>query len=271
VPMSVSNWHCWPVLGLVLLMALSLFSGSAQAGAWAQPKGQGQIILGWSQHRFQTQSALPSARKAENAMYWEYGLHDRVTLIGRFGFEEWLIPTTRFVRTPAGGEQQDFILTRDRWSPIEFGARVEVFRTEQWVTSMQVLYVSSTEPLFETSRLSQEAREGFELRSLVGRSFGKGAYFEGQLGWLSGGVEELALDMTYGQPVFSELEILVQSFSVWRSADELWPEASQNRLQLSLIVPAWDGAKVQLSVTETLASDGLANERAYGVSIWRRF
>lgn len=74
---------------LALAGLLAISGGPAHAGAWTREKGEGLAIFGLSIHQL-----LPSENydgfnrvKNEASLYAEYGLSDRITLVGRLAWQ----------------------------------------------------------------------------------------------------------------------------------------------------------------------------------------
>lgn len=82
---------------LALAGVLAFAGGHAHAGAWTREKGQGLAIFGLSIHQL-----LPSQNydgfdrlKNEASLYVEYGLTDRITLVGRLAWQSMQITDTQ--------------------------------------------------------------------------------------------------------------------------------------------------------------------------------
>lgn len=269
--MFFARWQVQGVFVLAISLVAGLWTSEARAGAWTQKQGEGLLLLDWTQQSFETPRSSGNARKTENALYAEYGFHDRVSVVARLAFEEWTLPTSVYVQTPSGGEQKQVTLSRQRWAAHELGARFQLYRSAQWASSVQAVYLTASEPLLDTIRLTQEAQSGYELRAALGRSLGLRSYFQSQISHRHAGVQDLKLDLTYARPLWGEVELMVQTHSLWRQADTQWPMAEHHRVQLSLIVPLSDHVRLQMRALDTVSSDGLATERAYGFTLWRRF
>lgn len=267
--MSIVGWYVQGMCALTI--SLGLWASDAQAGAWTQKRGEGLVLMAWTQQSFETPGRSERARKTENALYAEFGVHDRVSLVGRLAFEEWTLPTSLFVQTPSGGEQRQVTLSRQRWAAHELGARYQLYQTAQWASSVQAIYVTASDPLLDTIRLTQEARNGYEVRGSLGRGLGASSYFQSQISYRAAGLQGVKLDLTYARPLWGEIELMAQSHSLWRQADEQWPAAELHRLEMSLIIPVSDHVRLQVRALDTVSNDGLADERAYGFTLWRRF
>lgn len=269
--MSIVIWRVQSMCALIIGISPAFCASEAQAGAWTQKRGDGLVLLAWTQQSFETPGQAERARKIENALYAEYGFHDRVTLVARLAYEEWTLPTSLYVQTPSGGEQRQVTVSRQRWAAHDLGVRYQLHQTAQWASSVQATYVTASEPLLDTLRLTQEAQNGYELQASSGCSLGLRSYFQGQISYRDAGVQDFKLDLTYARPLWGETELMIQTHSLWRSADAQWSAAEHHRLQASLIVPVSDHVRLQVQALDTLSNDGLADERAYGFTLWRRF
>ena len=81
--------------GVAGLAAALMLARAAHAGAWTQEKSEGLLILGVSIHEL-----LPAAGydafdrlKGELSVYGEYGLSDRVTVVGRAAWQSMQVTT----------------------------------------------------------------------------------------------------------------------------------------------------------------------------------
>jgi len=261
---------------LVCLAVLTPFMAMprAWAGAWTQQAGKGLLISSASHHRFDLPDAGYGYSKFETALYLEYGLTERMTLLGRLARE------TRFHQAPSstGKSGSRAVLSVQTVSAAlgdsEIGLRRRLASGANLTVSAQTALVRfSAEP---NPLLNAEARWGADMRLQAGRSLGQAVFIDAQLGRRSdwrGDRHETRLDLTLGLRPRGRWLIMAQTYSAWGEAG--WSAYRRpyesHRLHLSVTAPVSERLSLQIGATNSAYSDSLAPESAYMVSVWREF
>lgn len=120
-----------------------------------------------------------------------------------------------------------------------------------------------------------DGESAYEFRALWGRGLDGNRFWDVQLAhrWRGGrDLNEARLDLTYGFEPVTDWQLLAQSFSVWSVERERpgAPEFDQHKLQLS-VRRAWGEVEIQAGGFFTPAGRNALDERAFFVSVWRRF
>lgn len=260
------------VVGLLaLLLALS---PSAYAGAWTQAEGKGLILSSLGHHDFELEAEGFGYAKLESALYLEYGLTDRVTLVGRLSQE------TRFHRSRIELNKRGSVFVQSvttvtsALGESELGVRVGLGERLGWTLSAQGALVRfSREP---QSLPETPAGWGADARLQLGRSLGSSAFVDMALAhradW-DGGHEETRVDLGVGVRPAENWLLLAQSYSAWGEAASTAYRSryESHRVHLSVIAPVREGLSLQLGVINSVATDRRAPETAYMVTLWREF
>lgn len=146
--------------GLVLAMA----APSAQAGAWSQPKGKGQMILKAEVMRASRgydprgdTTPLPQTRTDRSlGLFSEYGVTDRLTVQLK---GDWQSGEDAFVDYSGRG-------------PVELGLTWQAYRDRHTAVSLSVGYSVSGEGRNAGYAAPGAGSEDWEVRIAAGRSFG---------------------------------------------------------------------------------------------------
>lgn len=196
------------VRGLIIGVLAAAVSGSAQAGAWPMPKGEGQAIT-----RYERQTAreafdldgkgqpIPSRWDDSSTVFVEYGLSDRLTFQGKLGY----------------ARGSDEFTGYEGASPAELGLRWRALRRGRTVVSVYGGAISPGEGE-NAVYVSRKPSDGeLELRLLVGRSgryLKLPVFMDVQLArmWRFGAADETRLDMTMGVELTRDWLILMQSY-----------------------------------------------------------
>ncbi|GGB83737.1 hypothetical protein [Glycocaulis alkaliphilus] len=258
----------WVIAACVPLLA-GVLAGEAQAGAWTQKRGEGVLLTGYSTH-WLTAPGGTQLRKSEISFYAEYGLVDRVTLVGRFALQS--LSETR--AAPDEVADTAFSNALVAVGGTEAGVRLRLLETGPWVLSAQL---SRTFESGGENRNNQRFGTGggdVETRLLAGRAFGRDGFADIQLARRSlaeRGGEEWRFDSALGVPVSPRWRIITETFSVRASRQPGGPAYSGHRVQLSAVYDAPAGFSVSAGVLGTLQTDNSARERAAFTRLWRRF
>lgn len=258
------------------LAVLFTVHGRAEAGAWAQKRGEGLIISTLSWHELAAPGDRAILHKQEAALYGEYGLTSRITLVGRFalqGFTEEPAPDSAQAKS---GKSKPAASALYAIGGSELGARLALFEHERWAGAVQIV---STLPSAGENRNNAQPGEGggdIDARLLLGRAIGEAGFAEFQLGYRERGEDadgEVRLDTAFGWPVTGRVSAHLQTYSVWSSGVDItrFREFSGHRLQLSLIADLGRGRYAQLGAISTVRAHQMAEENAVLAAIWQRF
>lgn len=253
--------------GLVLLaVMLATVTSPAEAGAWPQKKREGLLLTGFSWHWLNAPGGS-SVTKTEYSFYGEYGLTDRITLIGRMAFQS-------LEETRPSGEDEALANALFAIGGTEAAVRMRLASHERWMLSGQVL---TTFRSGGENRINARFGTGggdVEFRALLGRSIGEDGFADIQIArrdraGRSG--EEWRIDVTAGTAVTDRWRVMAQTFSLYAEARPDAAGYDGHRAQLSVIYDMPSGFSVSLAALGTLSARNLAEERAALLSIWRRF
>lgn len=255
-----------------LCFGVMLAPQGAQAGAWPQAPGSGQIILtatyDLAVKGFDRDGALRDPvryEKTELSAFVEYGLFSRVTLVGRAALQDVTI------QTPAGREQ------REGFAASEIGVRVLALRRARDVLSVQgTLIVPGVVENVSDLRLG-EGQYDYEPRLLYGRSFralGGDGFAEAQFGWRfrSGAPpDEARVDLTLGLTRGKWMG-LAQVFGL-RGTNASPPRRDYDsvKLQASIVYEIAAGTRVQAGAFHTVWGRSIVQEMAAFAALWRAF
>jgi hypothetical protein len=236
------------VLARVSIFALALTPTAAQAGAWTQAEGHGQVLVtatgSQADQSFDasgnTQSR-PRYSKAELQALLEYGVTDWLTAI--------LLPGLQRVDIAGPVEAR-----RTGLGYTEFGGQARLLQGDlsgnAWVFSVQT--TARVPGTFDTGNPAAIGYTGVEidLRGLLGISFDAGgwpAFVDLQLGqrFRTGGPpNETRVDLTFGLRTAPQWLLLAQSFNVIAqgSGDPPFTNTNYYKLQFSVLydlTPQW--------------------------------
>jgi protein XagA len=260
-------------MGAAMALLAALRPLSAEAGAWLQPEGQGQIIFnptvmsaGGRFDRSGRSERIDRFVKQDNVTLVEYGARPNVTLVLQLG--------NRGEAYPIEGAVQ-----RVYTSLIGAGARLELWRGERFALSVQATAATG----FERATPSLDRRFGVrseaDARLLAGYSFDIGewpAFVEAQMGyrWRSGRfADEARLDLTFGFRPFDRLQILLQSFNsaALQGQDVPRERPRQHKLQASAVFDVTANWSVQAGVFTSVAGRQSLKEQGVLLGVWRKF
>lgn len=250
------------------LIALMLLTGPAHgAGPWPREPGEKLLIPAYTYSEFnQSGSGVDYAfSKREVSLYFERGLTRRITFISRLAaqdFQDEPDPDPDF-DPPAfsnlGGSK--------------VGLRFNLFQRDRWAGAVEAHYHFDT-----PSRVGQDLDAGGgedgEVRLSLGRSFAERGFGDVQIAWRERGDfngSEVHFDTTIGVPLWSKTRLLAQTYSVWSDGetDFFISDYQGHRVQLSLQYNVMQNWAVQAGWLTTLHADGIAEENAAMISLWR--
>lgn len=255
--------------GAALGLAVGLAAGGpapARAGAWTLPEGQGQIIqslfgwIGWG-------AAPPKARqdKIETQTYLQYGVTDRLTVLGVAAVERYAVSAPR-----------DVYVGLDTTGA---GIRARVWSNDAWTFALEAtaFYGGVT----DGNRPAQAGGAGWgaDARALAGYNLtlaGRPAFVDAQAGYrlrTRGPPDEWKGDLTLGVEAAPRVQILLQAFNTvsqgaGRAGFAAW-EAHKG--QVSLVYALDDKWSVQIGGFSTIWRRNAASEYGAILAVWRRF
>lgn len=240
------------------------------AGAWTQPAGQGQATLsfyGWTG----TSSSLgyvspPRENEVEGQLYLEYGLADKLMLIGGMGLEHYSI------LSPANNTYVGPDYT-------QVGLQYQFAKLNDWVFSGSASYF-----IPGANDLSQPAQSGntggaAEARLLGGRSFtisGLNAFVDIEVAYrdrTAGPPSEYHGDLTIGLKPNDKWTLMLQSFNyVTQGAGQPGFPAVTDSIEQASVMYALDAHWfLQVGAFASVVSTGTNSERGGLVSITKKF
>lgn len=201
--------------------------------------------------------------KDEVALYLEYGLTDRITLVTRAAWQ-----------TVERRNGADFDSARGL-SATEIGLRRSLFATGRQLVSVQAMAILPGEGENISDQPLGDGGNAWEARALWGGNLSSRLFADAQLAYRrreGGYSDEARLDLTMGWQPASRWHVFAQEFSVW-SLDTPRPgarEFAQHKLQLS-VGREFGALEYDLGGTLTPAGRNTIDERALFLSVWRRF
>lgn len=248
-------------------MALLAGAGSAAAGPWTQPKGQGQLILKYEDMRADrgfdldgSLADLPAERRdTAIGLFAEYGVTDRLT----FQFKgDW-----------QSGE--DAFVDYDGRGPLEIGLTWQVWRDDRAAASLYVGYADGGEGRNAGYAAPGAGENDWEVRASVGRSFGgsdrwapNGSFVELQTArrMRQGLPDETRVDATAGVHLGDDWMVLAQAFG--GQADDGGPSWLSVEASVVRDFGAWS---VQAGWRQAVAGGETPESAGPVIALWRRF
>ncbi|NDV86199.1 hypothetical protein GTW51_05730 [Aurantimonas aggregata] len=257
---------------LALILVAAIRPTGALAGAWTLAEGTGQAIVtglyATADSIFDAQSNVterPDFEKGTVSLLLEYGLTDRLTLVGTGEF---------------GGERDgDPPAARPALFDASLGARLALFEDSGVVVSGQL-----------SGRLERAQAvggdEGFagldwtapqiEPRLLAGYGFSLGdypAFVDTQAGYrlaLGDGPDEVRLDVNFGIRPWDDILLLAQGFSTISAGGD-GASYAYHKAQGSLVYDLNDRWSLQAGAFATVAGHNALRERGLISAVWYRF
>jgi protein XagA len=253
--------------GVVLAL---LAPAAALAGAWTYPTGQGQIIetlFGWAGEGPPYGGAAgQSESRVEAQTYVEYGLGDRLTVVGQTALERYELT----------GPPADVYRGLDYSS---IGLRANLWSNDAVVISAQA--TAFVPGAHDSSRPAQAGDTGGagEARALVGYNFSffsTPAFLDAEAAYrlrCAGPPNEWHFDVTLGLEPNARVMWLLQSYntiSPW-SSSPIFPAWSSYAVQLSIVYALDEHWSVQAGAFTTVATVETNSQRGLLAAIWRKF
>ena len=250
-------------------------SQQANAGAWNQRTGEGQVIStsSWS-HAGQIfnddYDAVPlrGFTKTETRLYMEHGVTDWLTLVGNGGFQ-----TLNF---RDGDSRFDF----DGLDDIELGFQFKVHAKEGFSTSIRASYIIDSQL---DNRAIDILRGGdqYELRGLIGQSretLLRDVFYDAQIALRTEGFDKLdgaqgALTLGY-KPTHRWL-VMSQTYLNFSENDVVdgfdVPEQTQLTSNISIARQYKPGRYIQFGAGQTLFGQNIVKERSLFIGVWTEY
>lgn len=242
-------------------------AGSAAAGPWTQPRGEGQMIFKFEDMRadrgFDPDGALadlPAERRDTTfGLFAEYGVTDRVTV--------------QFKGDWQSGE--DAFADYDGRGPLEIGVTWQAWRDDRTAVSLYAGYADGGEGRNAGYAAPGVGDSDWEVRASVGRSFG------GSDRWGAGGSfvdlqaarrmrqglpDETRIDATAGTHLGDDWMVLAQAFG--GQADDGGPRWLS--LEASVVRDLGDWS-VQAGWRQAVAGRETPRSGGPVIAVWRRF
>ncbi|HVV93685.1 MAG TPA: hypothetical protein VHD15_09725 [Hyphomicrobiales bacterium] len=243
-----------------------------EAGAWAQPAGQGQVIVSLTDsggdHDFLADGrgvAAPPYRKLEGTALVEYGLTGWLTAIAA--------PDLLSVRTTWPTSRYD------GFGQSGAGIRARIWQAGSTALSIQAMgYLPGPRRHGDTAQLGYADAET-DWRLLAGHSFmlGKWSGFtDVELAYRTRAgapADEVHLDLTLGLRPTPRVLVMLQSFTTvtYGPAQAPFLPGRWTKLEASVVydlTPRWS---VQLGALTTVLGVNALHERGFVAGVWHRF
>lgn len=260
----------------MIVFGCSVFiCGEAQAGAWNQRAGEGQVISTsfWSNAGKifdDDYNAVPlrGFTKTETRLYLEHGVTDWLTLVGNGGLQ-----TLNF---RDGDSRFDY----DGLDDTELGLQFKLRDAEGFTTALRVSYIID-------SQLDNQAvdvlRGGdqYELRALLGQSretIVGDFFYDAQIAARTESFNELdgaQGALTLGWKPTHRWLIMSQSYVNFSDNDKIdgfdVPEQTQVTSTLSLARQYQPGRYVQFGAGQTFFGQNIVKERSLFIGLWTEY
>lgn len=264
------------IFALAGLFLVSVYPCKAYGGAWTQPKNDALVISTIGLHRLDAPGSPASLRKEEYAVYFEYGLLERLTVIGRFGAQN-LLENRVVEERLANGNLAEY--TREHVTGvggIELGARYHLTRYHDWVIAGQAVIGVPGAGENSTNLRFGEGGGDVDIRVEAGRAWLTHGFISTAAGWRNRrglNSNEWRFDLAAGYRFENRMEAHIQTYSMWSEPGGLDGLSAYqgHRAQASIVYPISRRAKIQLGALGTIHADNIASERALIIGLWRKF
>lgn len=245
--------------GIILGTALASLAGAAHAGAWAQPKGQGQVIV--KLERMTADEAFdPDGERVEldggrrdvvGGVFAEYGLTDDLTL--------------QFKGDWQSGE--DAWVDYEGRGPLEIGVTWQALRTDRYAASLYAGYASGGEGRNAGYAAPGVGEHDWEVRASAGMSLSSETFIEAQAArrMRDGLPDETRLDLTAGARLTENWTAMGQVFAGAADGGARWASAETSLVRRAGRWSLQAGWRRTIAGRDTPAASGPV------VAIWRRF
>lgn len=254
-----------PVAAALMLAATPSL---AEASAWAQPKGQGQVIVKWEEMRA-TQGFDPSGlltplpgRRTEQtlAVFAEYGLTERLTLQLKTDWQD----------------GQDFFVDYQGRGPAEIGLTWQAYRDDRTAVSLYAGWAGAGDARNAGYAPPGQGAGDWEVRAAIGRNLqGVGGPWAPERSFIelqtarrmrSGLPDETRADLTVGGHFGRDWMVLGQAFGGMTDGDG----ARWLSIESSVVRRLGDWS-LQAGWRQAVAGRETPETRGWVVAVWRRF
>jgi protein XagA len=252
-------------------LALTLLAPvGALAGAWTFPQGEGQIIetwFGWTGEG-PPYGGAPGAKESrlEAQTDLEYGLADRLTLVGQIALERYELTA------PTADVFRGFDYS-------EVGLRAGLWSSDALVISAQATAFAPGARDFSRPAQAGDTGGAGEARALAGYNFmvaGTPAFLDLEAAYRmrsAGPPDEWHVDATLGLKPSGPVMWLLQSYTTISagSGSPFFPAWSSYAAQFSLVYALDEHWSLQAGAFATVATVKTNSQRGILVAVWRKF
>lgn len=245
--------------GIVWGLVTANLAGPAWAGAWAQPKGEGQIIAKIERMKADEAFGPDGARAAMDGprqdraagIFAEYGLTNRLTV--------------QFKGDWQSGE--DPYVDYDGRGPVELGLTWQALRTDRFAASLYAGYARGGEGRNAGYAAPGVGEHDWEVRASAGASLPREAFIEAQLArrMRDGLPDETRIDLTAGARLAENWTALGQVFAGAADAGARWASVETS------VVRRLGRWSLQLGWRQTVAGRDTPIARGPVLALWKRF
>ena len=256
-----------PVAALLTGVAAVAVPVGANAGAWAQPKGMGQVIVKYEDMRAEDgfdpdgeRADLPAERRDASAgVFAEYGLTERLTLQFKGDWQD----------------GRDAFVDYEGRGPLELGVTWQAWRKPQAAISLYAGYAAGGEGRNAGYATPGVGEHDLEVRVSLGASFnGSGRWRLGRSfvelqaarRMRDGLPDETRADLTFGRHLGSRWMVLNQIYS--GATDDGGARWAQTETSIVRTFGPW---RVQAGWRTPLAGRETPASRGPIIALWRSF
>jgi hypothetical protein len=255
---------------IVTTGTMSIFS-HAHAGPWTKPQGKGQIILTHLESRADGLYNASGDVVADNdfhkrlsSLYLEYGLRDKLTVLGTLGL--------RHVDSSNTASSNGYGLDE-----AAFGARYEIFRKAGLVFSTEILAGATSDEAMQNMTSLQDIDGTIENRILAGFSttlLQRGIFFQAGLGhsFRTGrNQKQIIADFGAGIHVTEELMFMAQSFHEWDYGTTLNRSYQNHKAKLNVVYAFTEKLSAHIGILTSISGKNTPRERGVIAGLWYSF
>lgn len=253
-------------LAVLIAIGGGAIANPAKAGAWNMPAGEGAAIMKYepatADRQFNAKGNVRDLSRDHNeqvgSLWVEYGVSDRVTGLLKVQWQDVSTAHHSF----------------SGWGPAEVGVRVQAYRGERTVASVQASYGDGGKARSVYWAEVSQGKNEAEIRLLLGRSVSVvyPAFVEAQVAyrWMEGIPDEVRTEATAGVHVAPRWTVIGQVYTGKTQGNRRLSDVQWTKLEGGLIHRQGDWS-AQVGWRHTV--DGRNFPRASGpiVALWRRF
>ncbi len=261
--------------GFALALCAS-FAQNSQAGAWLQDKGHGLIIssisLNQAEQAYDSTGKLGAVvdfQKQDSAFYLEYGLSDKITLVGSSSLQD-----VSYIATKGPQHYQGFATSK-------LGLRYGIKTKSNWHLALQPsLIIPAGGEAIPDGDMGLGGFGG-ELRGLAGRAFSLGktpGFFNVESAYdlrSDGAPRQVSTDITLGIRPVPKIELMGQGFYRHTNASMMQDDtvlANESfKLQGSASYSFTAKTSVQLGYFQAVSGKNIVREQGGTLALWTKF